>query len=239
MRLVAAVVLAAVPALSACSQRVYSPPAQTFSVTPIHVLAPGQSAIDAEVSSHSQIFDPAVNAFDARYRTGVGANSEVTVEGTAHAVNDQGPSKADRTFYSGRAGVRTNPSKSGVTFFAGGGGGYGHSGGTFVAVDSGLAIGYENCYVTPVFQVSGFISQPLAPRPIDVSDDSKYVQYDTPATTVGGTMRGGLRVSLSPSRCHEGEQIPWITLGFGATSLADHDSHAGMFGAGFGVEFPL
>ena len=104
MRLAAVAVLVA--ASSACSQKVYSPPAQTFSVTPIHVLAPGQSAVDAEVSTHSEIFDPAINAFDARYRAGVGANSEVTVEGTAHAVDDQGPSVADRTFYSGRVGVR-------------------------------------------------------------------------------------------------------------------------------------
>lgn len=235
MRLAAVAVLLA---SSACSQKVYSPPAQTFSVTPIHVLAPGKSAIDAEVSTHSEIFDPAINAFDARYRTGVGANTEVTVEGTAHAVDDQGPSVADRTFYSGRLGVRTNPEKSGVTFFAGGGGGYAQAGGTFVAVDSGLALGYENCYVTPIVQVSGFISQPLDPRPIDVSDDGD-AEFDTPATTVGGTLRGGVRISLSPSRCHQGEEIPWITLGLGMTGMRDHDSDATMLGAGFGVEFPL
>jgi len=226
--------------VAACNQHVYSPSAQTFSVTPIHVLPPGKSAVDAEVSAHSEIFGPSINAFDARYRTGVGANTEVTAEGTAHAVDDQGPSMADRTFYSARAGVRTNPNQSAVTFFAGGGGGFANAGGGFVAVDSGMALGFENCYVVPIFQVSGFISQPLDPRPIDVTESSdKPREYDTPATTVGGVMRGGLRISLSPSRCHQGEQIPWITLGVGFTRMADHDSDDVLTGAGFGVEFPL
>jgi hypothetical protein len=206
---------------------------------PINALGGGQQALDLEASTHSQIFDPALNAFDGRYRTGVGDNTEVSLEGTAHAVEDSGPSTANRTFYSGRAGVRTNPSRGGATLFAGGGGGYAHSGGAFIAVDSGLAIGYENCYVTPILQASGFISQPLSPRPVDVSDDSKYRDYDTPSTTVGGVVRGGLRISMSPAGCHAGEQVPWITLGLGTTSLADHDSHATLFGAGLGISIPL
>jgi hypothetical protein len=243
MRLPSVPLLGAVIALvtlAACNQRVYSPPSQTFAVTPIHVLAPGQKAVDAEVSAHSEIFGPSINAFDARYRTGVGANTEVTVEGAAHVIDDQGPSMADRSFYSGRVGARTNPGKSGVTFFAGGGGGFANAGGEFVSVDSGMALGFENCYVVPVFQVSGFVSQPLHPRPIDVSDDTDMPrEYDTPSTTVGGTMRGGLRVSLSPARCHQGEQVPWITLGLGFTSMSDGDSHDVMTGAGVGVELPL
>lgn len=226
--------------LAACSQNVYSPPAQTFAVTPIHVLAPDQKAVDAEVSSHSEIFGPSINAFDARYRTGVGANTEVSVEGAAHVIDDRGPSMADRSFYSGRVGARVNPAKGGVTFFAGGGGGHGNAGGEFVSADAGMAFGFENCYVVPIFQVSGFVSQPLDPHPIDVSDETDMPrEFDTPSTTVGGTMRGGLRVSLSPARCHQGEQIPWITLGLGMTSVSDHDSHDVLMGAGVGVEFPL
>jgi hypothetical protein len=223
-----------------CSHQVYSPPSQAFSVTPIRVLAPGQSAVAAEVSEHAAIFDPEVRAFDARYRTGVGANTEMTVEGAAHTVDDHGPSMADRSFYSARAGVRTNPERGAVTLFAGGGGGFANAGGGFVSVDGGAAIGFENCYVVPVFQVSGFVSQPLDARPIDVTTDTKKPpRYDTPAQTVGATMRAGLRVSLSPARCHQGERVPWITVGAGLTSLTDHDSHAVMPGAGVGVEFPL
>jgi hypothetical protein len=219
---------------------VYSPPSQAFAVTPIRVLAPGQSSVAAEVSEHAAIFDPAVRAFDARYRAGVGANTEMTIEGAAHTVDDHGPSMADRSFYSARAGVRTNPERGAVTLFAGGGGGFANAGGGFVSVDGGAAIGYENCYVVPVFQISGFVSQPLDPRPIDVTTDiEKPRKYDTPATTAGAAARGGLRVSLSPARCHQGEQIPWLTLGLGMTSFTDHDSHAIMTGAGVGIEFPL
>ena len=117
-----------------------------------------------EVSTHSQIFDPAVLALDGRWHAGLGDNAEASIEGTAHRLDDTGPSDADRSFYSGRAGVRTNPGKSGAAFFAGAGGGYAPAGGGFASADSGLAIGYDNCTVVPVMQASAFISQPLQAR---------------------------------------------------------------------------
>ncbi len=172
------------------------------------------------------------------------ARREAEREGAANAVADNGPSMATRTFYSGRVGLRTNPQKSGVSFFAGAGGGYAAAGGGFAAVDSGLSLGFENCYVVPVFQVSGFISQPLDARPIDVTDDTTVngmtvYTTDTPQTTYGGVMRGGLRIGLSPSRCHAGEQIPWITVGTGITFLADSENSAALPGLGLGVQIPL
>jgi hypothetical protein len=236
MRLAASVLL--LVGTTACSQQVYSPPAQTYALGPIRSLDDGRRALDLEASTHAQMWDPSIHAFDGRYRTGIGDNTELSVEGTAHAVAERGPSMANRTFYSGRAGIRTNPRKSGVSFFAGAGGGYAAAGGSFAAVDSGLSVGYDNCILVPVFQVSGFASQPLAPRPVDVTDD-EYYTTDTPKFTLGSEMRGGLRLSLSPSACRAGEQVPWITLGAGVTTLADADSHAALMGAGLGFEIPL
>ncbi len=223
---------------SACSQRVYSPPSQTFALGGIRSLEAGQNALDLEVSSHSQIFDPAVVALDGRWHAGIGDNAEASVEGTAHRVDDSGPSTADRTFYSGRAGLRVNPGRSGATFFAGAGGGFAGAGGGFASADSGIALGIDNCYVVPVVQGSAFISQPLQPTPIDVSDGDTAAT-DTPQRTIGVVVRGGLRVSLSPSRCRAGEQVPWITLGFGGTTLADADDSATLMGAGLGIQIPL
>ncbi|NVB83419.1 MAG: hypothetical protein HOV81_33915 [Kofleriaceae bacterium] len=224
--------------VAACSQRVYSPPSQTFALGGIRSLDYGQSALDLEVSSHSQIFDPAIVALDGRWHTGIGDNAEASVEGTAHRVDDNGPSMADRTFYSGRAGLRVNPGKSGATFFAGAGGGYAGAGGGFASADSGIAIGYDNCTVVPVLQGSAFISQPLDARPIDVSDGDSD-RTDTPERTVGVVVRGGLRFSLSPSRCRAGEQVPWLTLGFGSTTVADTEDSATLMGAGLGIQIPL
>ena len=195
----------------------------------------GQTALDLEVSTHSQIFDPAVLALGGRWHAGLGDNAEASIEGTAHRVDDTGPSDADRSFYSGRAGIRTNPGKSGAAFFAGAGGGYAPAGGGFASADSGLAIGYDNCTVVPVMQASAFISQPLQARAIDVSDGDESAS-DTPKRTIGGVLRAGLRFSLSPSRCRAGEQVPWITLGFGSTTLADVDDSATLLGAGVGID---
>jgi hypothetical protein len=155
-----------------------------------------------------------------------------------YRVDDSGPSSADRTFYSGRAGLRVNPGKSGATFFAGAGGGYAAAGGGFASADSGIAIGYDNCTLVPVLQASAFISQPLDARPIDVSDGDN-ASTDTPERTVGVVVRGGLRLSLSPSRCRAGEQVPWVTLGLGSTTLADTEDSATLMGAGLGIQIPL
>lgn len=235
MRPIATVLLVA----AGCSQRVYSPPAQAFSLAPIHALPENQRALDVEVSTHSEIFDPPVYTGAGRLRTGVGDNTEVSVEGTAFSVDDTGPSGAPRTIYAGRAGVRTNPSASAVTLFAGGGAGFAPAGGLFTALDAGLALGFENCVLVPVMQASGFVSQPLAPRPIDVTTDPAHMTYDTPARTVGGVVRGGLRLSLSPSACRRGEQASWLYAGFGMTAVADHDSRGALLGAGLGVQVPL
>jgi hypothetical protein len=232
--------LAAVALLAAgCSQRVYSPPSQLFAVSPIAALPDNQRAFDVDISTHSQIFDPSVNAGTGRLRHGIGDNAEVSVEGSVAAVADSGPSKADRSFYTGRAGVRTNPGEGPLTFFAGAGGGYAPAGGTFGALDAGVVVGIPNCTFVPTFQASGFVSEPLDPRPIDVSDDPKYVDYDTPSRTVGGVLRGGVRIGLSPSACRRGEQEPWLVAGFGVTKVMDIDSDDAIPGAGIGIEIPL
>lgn len=225
-------------AASACSQRVYSPPSQLYAVTPIAALPEAKQALDIDVSQHAQIFDPAVDAGAGRLRFGVGNNTEVSVEGTAAVVRDDGPSPEPRTFYTGRAGVRSNPGQSPFTFFAGAGGGFAGAGGSFVSADAGLAIGHVNCTLQPMFQASAYVSEPLDSRPIDVSVDEDTM-LDTPSTTIGGVLRAGLRLSLSPAACRRGEQVPWLTAGLGVTRMMDADSDAAIPGFGIGITIPL
>ena len=142
-------------ALTGCSQHVYSPPSQAFGISGIRPLATGQQSVDLELSQHAAMWDPAIGAGAARLRTGVGDNTEVSVEGTVLGVEDAGPSSADRTVFAARAGVRTNPGKAPYALFAGLGGGYSPAGGGFAAADAGVAIGYDNCVVVPVLQAAG------------------------------------------------------------------------------------
>ncbi len=235
MRHLAAVVLLT----AACSQKVYSPPTQLFAAPPIAALPANKQALDIDVSRNAQIFDPPVDTGAARLRFGVGNNTEVSVEGAAAAVRTGAPSPEPRTFYTGRAGMRSNPNASAVTFFAGAGGGFAEAGGTFVSADAGLALGYNNCVLVPTFQASAYVSKPLDPHPIDVTVDDMEPELDTPSTTVGGVLRGALRLSLSPSACRRGEQTTWIVAGVGVTRMADVDSDAAIPGVGLGIEIPL
>ncbi|HEY5927680.1 MAG TPA: hypothetical protein VIV11_38610 [Kofleriaceae bacterium] len=235
MRQLAAVLLLAT---AACSQRVYSPPSQLFAVTPLAALPENKQALDIDVSRHAQIFDPSLDAGAGRLRHGIGDNTEVSVEGTAAALRDSGPSPESRTFYTGRVGIRNNPRATGFTFFAGAGGGFADAG-SFVSADAGLVVGIPNCTLVPTFQASAYISEPIDARPIDVSDDSDYPTFDTPQTTVGGVLRAGLRLSMSPSGCRRGEQVPWLVAGLGVTRMVDNDSDAAIPGVGIGIEIPL
>lgn len=227
-------------ATTACSHKVYSPPSQLFAVTPIAALPADKQALELDASQHAQIFDPPLDTGDARMRFGVGDNTELSIEGAAAAVRaSDAASTATRTFYTGRAGVRSNPERSPFTFFAGAGGGYAAAGGTFVSADAGLAVGFQNCVLVPTFQASAYISEPLDPRPIDVTTDPDKPRFDTPSRTVGGVLRAGLRLSLSPSACRRGEQSTWLVAGLGVTKMMDADSSTAMPGVGFGIEIPI
>jgi hypothetical protein len=235
MRHLAVLALAA----TGCSQKVYSPPSQLYAVSPIAALPETQQALEIDVSRHAQIFDPPLDVGAARMRFGVGENTEMSIEGNAAALRTDAPSTATRTLYTGRAGVRTNPGLGAFTFFAGAGGGFAPAGGTFAAADAGLAVGYQNCVLVPSFQASAYVSEPFDARPVDVTVDADEPTFDTPTRTVGGVLRAGLRLSLSPSACRRGEQVTWLTAGFGVTTMTDGDSDASIGGFGLGIEIPI
>ena len=87
---------------------------------------------------------------------------------------------------------------------------------------------------------STFVSQPMESRKIDVNTDPESgPDYTMAQRTVGGVVRGGLRISLSPSACHAGQQAPWLTLGLDVTTLVDSTDDAEMVGLGIGLEIPL
>jgi len=234
MKLAAALVLVA-----ACSQHLYSPPTQAYSVAPVHTLDTDQRAIDIDGSTHSQIFDPGFDAARGRLRVGVGNDTELSLEGMGAIVNSNSISTAARDVYAGRGGVRVNPDHGPFSFTAGIGGGFAPAAGSFAAIDGGVSVGYDNCYVVPVASASLFASQPLEARAVDVTVDPDHPMTSTPTRTAGATFRGGLRVSLSPSTCHAGHEAPWLTAGFDVTTLVDATSNAQLMGLGAGLTFPM
>jgi hypothetical protein len=125
--------------------------------------------------------------------------------------------------------------------FGGIGGGYAPSGGSFVTADGGFSVGYVNCFVTPLASASAFVSNPIEARPVDVSegDDPMAHLTSTARFTVGGVVRVGLRIAMSPSGCRAGRQIPWLTTGVDITTMVDRTSDATLGGLGLGLEIPL
>ena len=233
--------VAAVFFVTACSQHVYSPPTQAFALQPIAALPQDRQAVDLEVSRSAQIFDPAIDAGTARLRSGVGNNTEISVEGTAFDVRDTGPSTANRTFYAGRAGMRFNPERGAFSLSAGVGGGYSSAAGMFAAIDAGAAVGYENCVVVPIAQVTGYASTPLGTaRSVDVTEDSDNPPvYSTPQSTVGVEVRGGLRIALDRAACRLGQPASWLTAGAGLTTMVDSTANATLMTIGLGLTVPL
>ncbi len=222
-------------ALSACSQRVYSPPSQAFAVNPLTALPEGSSTLDVELATHAQLWDPDLLSGAGRYARSIGDRTEVTAEGTVFSLEGAG---TRGTVYAGRGGVRTSPGDD-LSIFAGAGGGVSPAGGPFASADAGISFGIDNCYLVPVMTFSGFVSQPLDPRPIDVTVDPKVMTYDTPSRTVGGTARGGLRLDLTPSSCRRGEAGTWIYGGIDVTMVADEDTTDSLMGLGVGLSVPL
>lgn len=225
-------------ALAGCSQRVYSPPTQAFGLGPVTAMPAGAKSLDIELAGHSQLFDPSLQSGAARYSQDVGSRTAVTFEGTAYELDGGGgASKASRQIYAGRAGVRTSPGDD-LAVFAGAGGGYAPAGGPFTALDAGMSVGIHNCVLVPVVQGSAFVSQPIAPRPIDVSVDDTMTT-DTPSRTLGATVRAGLRLSLTPAACRRGEPGGWFYAGADFTGVSDEDSSDSLMGVGLGFSIPL
>lgn len=223
---------AVLTALAACSQHVYSPPTQAYALAPVRTLAPGSQALDLEASSHMQIFDPGVGAASARVRAGISDDLELSGESMVARV-------ANVDFYTARAAMRVNPHEGAVSFTTGVGGGFAPKGGSFVAFDAGISVGFDNCYLVPVATASAYVSQPIVARPIDVSKDSTSPTFSTAHRTVGSVVRVGLRLSLSPERCHAGKEVPWITAGFDQTTMVDATDNAELLGVGLGFTIPL
>ena len=231
--------LAALVLAAGCSQHVYSPPTQAFAILPVHATGTGEAVLDLDASTHSQVFDPGYDAASARIRAGLGNDTEVSVEAMQAYVNAGGPSPANRNVYAGRAALRFNPLHGAFSFNVGAGGGFAPASGSFAAIDGGLSVGYDNCYVVPMASYSMFVSQPIDPKPVDVSEDSAGETFSTPSRTAGGTFRTGIRISLSPDSCRARREVPWITAGFDFTSLIDATSNAQFMGAGVGLTIPL
>jgi hypothetical protein len=223
-----------------CSQNVYSPPARPFPLESARTSGTGHTGVDVTASAHANLFGPSLVAMSVRGRQGVTEQIDVTVDGSAARVDEESVAGTERDIYFGRVGAKYNPDHSVIAFTAGAGGGYAPAGGAFVAGDLGVVIAFENCHFVPFVSLTGFASQPLAPRPIDVTtpDDDQRVM-DTPSTTLGSFLTFGARVPLVPLRCKRRQPHPAIVFGMGRTTVQDRDARDELLSLGIGIDMDL
>jgi hypothetical protein len=167
-------------------------------------------------------------------RQGIAEAVEVGADAHFAKINGE-PADKELKPYLGilRVGAKWEFLKDFVALTAGAGGGLSDAG-LYIAPDLGLVVAFENPYAIPYATISGYVSQPVDPKPVDLSTEDEGVgtNIQTPEFTFGFTWAAGLRV---PLYLHTGLPVaPY--LGFGGTVLRDSKESAQMFGLTGGID---
>jgi hypothetical protein len=230
----------AVLACAGCAQRVYSPPARSFALESPKTIGEGQTAVQVAGGVGGVAFGPTLALGDFSVRHGVRPDVDVTLDASLMSVTDASGAGTDPDIFATRGGVKLRPEGWPAALVVGGGIGYAPAGGAYVAGDTNLVVGWENCVLVPFASTGVMASVPLAPRAVDVTRPSDKMQVtDTPTVTYGWSVGVGLRLMLQPARCRAEQPTPSLVATGGGTQLWD-GRHSDGFGLlGLGIEFPL
>ncbi|AKF09818.1 hypothetical protein [Sandaracinus amylolyticus] len=181
-------------ALVGCTPFALSPPARTLPLESSATLEEGQASVQI-AGSYIDAIDVRGGSGSVRGRVGVASQIELQAEGTiAHL--DYGDERSP-LLGAGRMGVKFAPIES-VGLVAGVGAG-GHSYGPFVAPDIGVIFAYENPYVVPWGAARAFVSLPVDPSTVRVTqpDGDTVETFDlTPPSTAGWQLSTGIRIPV-------------------------------------------
>ncbi len=217
-----------------CNAHVFSPPANVGLSESSRTVAVNHTRLGLQFTGQGEIFGPEASMLSARMRQGIAESVEVGAD--AHFARIHGePADKNLKPYLGilRVGAKWEVLKDFVALTGGAGGGLSDAG-LYIAPDLGIVVAFENPYVIPYGNLSGFVSQPVDAKAIDVSKEDEGVgtNIQTPELTYGFTWAGGVRV---PLYLHTGLPVaPY--LGFGGTVLRDSEESAQMFGVTGGID---
>jgi hypothetical protein len=231
---------AAVLLLAACSQRVYSPPARGLALESPKTVGYGQTAIQVAGGMAGAAFGPGLVVGDLSVRHGTRPDLDLVGDLSVMSVTDESAAGTDPNIFAARVGAKIRPEEWPVALLVGIGGGYAPAGGTYVAVDSAVVVGWENCVLVPFASTGLMASVPLEPRAIDVTLPGQMTAVmATPEPTYGWSVGVGLRLILSPARCNAGLSSVSLVATGGGTKLWDTHGSDGFGALGLGIEFPL
>jgi hypothetical protein len=230
----------AVLCLCGCAQRVYSPPARGFALESPKTIGEDQTAVQLGGGVAGVAFGPTLVLGAISVRHGVASEVDLVGDATWMAVTDSSGAGTDRNIYAAHVATKIRPDGLPVAFLVGGGAGYAPAGGPYVAGDTSVIVGWENCWLVPFAQTGVLASVPLDPHAIDISQPAdSHVVMDTPRVTYGWSVAGGLRLVLQHARCEAGlPPVSLVAVG-GGTRLWDSRRSDGFATLGLGIELPL
>lgn len=219
---------------TACSHHVYSPPARMISLETAATLQPGEVGVAFEGNGGGVLaFGGEVAGGTARVRVGQYENFELSGEGSATFVLNEGSGDDHRGIYSARVG-----SKYRLTDWlsvTGGLGGGGSAAGGFFSPDLGLLVAYENLYFVPFVSGEVGVSVPFAVSAVDTSEPEEPPGsvMSEPVTTWLAGAQAGFRIPI-----HVNGHERFSLLGAaGLLGLLDGVDDGLLLGASAGAEY--
>lgn len=232
-----AIAIAAVVA-PACQAHVFSPPARVNTLESSATLEEAQQAVALAVGTTGTF---GYEAFEVAgtYKKALSNELEVGVDGSFVAFDDsQAVADLDPYLMSARVRTKWAPAQLGgyAALTAGLGGGYSFDGGGFVSPDLGAVVAFENQYVVPYAGFSGFVSQPIASKAVDISRDEEAIgtRISEPQFTWGFYANAGLKV---PIALRNPEQTLNIYAGGHLLYFQDSETNETASGLMIGPEF--
>lgn len=224
--------------LTGCNAHVFSPPANIAPMESTHVSDAGTTRLAGYVSNPKIEFGPRGTTLSARARHGLGHNLELGLD--AHFV-DFDTDSALHDDLNAKIGIarlagKWSPLGNYFALTAGIGAGT-HTAGQFIAPDLGIILAIENPYLIPFANISGFLSQPLNEKPVDLThrNQNPGESIQTPALTWGATWSLGLKLPLTHAT---GMPIaPY--LGVTGTRLWDEKDNTHILGFTTGIDIEL
>jgi len=220
---------------SGCTAHVFSPPAMGGTLESVKPLAESEMKVGARVGSQKDGFGPKATTFNARFHRGFAQKFELGADFSLFHVKGVEQADQDLSPYVGamRLGGKLEVLEHYMAIQGGVGGGFSDAG-QFVSPDLGIILAVENPYLVPFVNVSGFVSQPINPKAVDVShaDEPVGTNVQEPKFTYGIQWSGGIRVPFEISK----GIILAPSVGFGGTYLVDSDATANLTGVVGGLD---
>jgi hypothetical protein len=186
---------------SGCQRHLYSPPTQISVADGPAPIGKSNTQVSGQYLMGGAIFGPDIEGGSLRVRHGVTDRQDVSLTATAILIHEYGydadTNRSLETYhpvFAGRLGTKWSPNTLQGHFALSAGLGMGGSkGGYYVSPDAGLLVGWTNRIVTPFYALSGFVSQPIAPKMVDLAEAGEAADLQRARFTYGFQQAVGLR----------------------------------------------